>query len=267
MKIKLLFALLFYLLLLSCNHKAEKSKPKITTQKETELNFDGFPVYSISKNIDAITFELDNYEEETLFYNKIYHQVVKEDTLFVYNSGPIKSINSTQIDTSETFKIFKSAKLEERIKSKLKSSYYVYGTKGFTKVTLGNVYFTVDECISNIIAVKIIGFDKEKYGSPLICTEKPINLVYGNDYKKVEKKINKEENRLKQDYYNPPNTTKVYGNIGSNYFTYQDDFGWKKEFNMKDVNFPSRAIYVVNSKGKVDNVWGKGLDLFGISCD
>lgn len=270
MKISFLLVLSF-LALLSCNsnEKTNPVKPATKQSTKTDYEFNGFPAYSISKDIDAIVFELGNEDEKDLFFNEIFTEVEKEDTLFEYSDNPIRLINSTYIDTSGQFNIFRSEKLEKRIKEKLKPSYYVYGTKGFTKANLGDVYFTVDECLSNIIAVKLNNYDRKKYGNALFCSEKPLNLIYGKGYGNIEKIIHGHEKELclKADYCNKPNCSKVIANIGSNYFTYEDDFNWKIDFDRDDINFPSRVIYNIDEKGRVNSVWGKCLDLLGIPCD
>lgn len=268
-KISLLFFLAISLI--GCNSK-ESGKTESTPKKtvtETDFRFDGLPAYSISKDIDAIVFELGNYGEEKLFQNQIYTEVQKEDTLYVYEGFPIQLINSTYVDTTGQFNIFRNLKIEKRIKEKLKPSYYVYGTKGYTKATLGEVYFTVDECLSNIIAVRLNNYDREKYGNPLFCSEERLDIIYGKTYTKVEKAINqydKIQNRL-ADYSNKPNCNKVVANVGSNYFTYEDDFNWKKDFSRNDINFPGRALYTLNENGKISCNWGYSLDLLGIPCD
>lgn len=273
MRIKFLLPITFLLLLIGCNQKEEiKTKPIKKQSPEIATQFDVLPAYSISDNIDAIVLELGNTGEEKLFQNQIYSQVEKEDSLYAFSgdySPPLKTINSTYIDTVGQFNILRNEKLEKRIKEKLKPSYYVYGTKGYTKVNLGEAYFTVDECISNIIAVKLNNYDRNKYGNPLFCSEKPLNLVYGKDYSKELKAIHKFDKTVaaKVDYSNKPNTTKVFANNGSAYFAYEDSFKWSRDFSPSDINFPSRSIYTINKKGKADCIWGKCLDLFGIPCD
>ena len=272
MRIKFLLLIISFLILIGCNSKENLKEEPVTNQTvNNDFKFEGFPAYSITKDIDAIVFEMDNYGEEKLFYNQIYDQVEKEDTLFLFGPGPLKGINSTCVDTTGQLNIFRNEKLEKRIKQKLKPSYYVYGTKGFTKVNLGDVYFTIDECLSNIIAVKLNNYERKKYGNVLFCSEKPLNLVYGKNYKKEEKAIHKFEKKIaaasQVDYSNPENSSIIFANNGSNYFTYEDDFNWKKDFDREDINFPSRAIYHIDNKGKVSSIWGKSLDLYGIPCD
>ena len=282
MKLKQSLLLIVVLSMISCSQK-ERTK---TTKQLTEVDLvkittdfdDVLPVYSITKNIDAIVFEINDYEpkEEKLFHDKIFDEVLQKDTLYDWGDekeyiARIRPINSIYIDTTGQLNIFRSLRLEKKIKEKLKSSYYIYGTKGYTKVTLGDVYFTVDECLSRIIAIKIIGYDNNQYGHPLFCSEKPLGLVYGTDYKKARKTINKHIDRfidsIQADYRNKSGSTKIAAHIGSYYFTYEDDFNWKKEFNLTDLNFPSRSIYHINNQSKAEVVWEKSLDLYGIPCD
>ena len=282
MKVSQSLLLLLLLSMMSCSQKEKIKTPKQHIAQDSVKSVSDFedvlPVYSISKEIDAIVLELNDYDpkEEKLFHDKIYDDILQQDTLFDWGDkkdfiATIRPVNSIYIDTTGQLNIFRSLKLEKRIKEKLKSSYYIYGTKGFTKISLGDVYFTVDECLSRIIAIKIIGFDKDKYGHPLFCSEKPLSIVYGKDYKKVEKTINKQIDRfidsIQADYRNKSGSTKIVANTDSYYFTYEDDFNWKKEFNLTDLNFPSRSIYRINNKSKAEVVWEKSLDLYGIPCD
>ncbi len=248
--------------------KSESNKQSNKKSAETDFHFDGYPVYSISKNIDAITLELDNYGEENLFQNKIFKEVDQQDSLINNTVGySLKPLNSICIDTLGALNIFQNLKLEEKIKAKLRSTYYIYGKKGVCRITVGNIYFTVDECFSNIIGAEIKQYNREKCGFPLFCSEKPLKLEYGKDYKKAEQKINKFIEKVEADYSNKPGATKVFANIDSYYFTYEDDFIWGFSPNKSEINFPSRAIYHIDEKGKVTSVWVKSLDLFGIPCD
>lgn len=266
--------LLTALFLISCNSKENQAPTRITKQlAKTDAKFDVLPAFSISDSIDAIVFELLDYEiDKKDFYEEIYDQVAKEDTLYDFsgdNHPYLKPINATYIDTSGQFNILRSQKLEKRLKEKLKPSYYVYGTLGYTKVSIGDVYFTVDECLSNIIAIKLNGYNRKKYGHPLFCSEKPLGLVYGKNYAKELKAIHQFDRELAQkvDYSNALNSTKIFANKGSYYFAYEDDFASSREYESSKIKFPSRTIYSINDKGKADCIWGKCLDLFGIPCD
>lgn len=102
-----LIPLLF--LLIGCNSKENTKIHSLTNQPTaSDFKFEGFPAYSITKDIDAIVFEMDNYGEEKLFFNQIYDEVEKEDTLFLYGPGPLKGINSTCIDTTGQLNILRS---------------------------------------------------------------------------------------------------------------------------------------------------------------
>jgi hypothetical protein len=187
--------------------------------------------------------------------------------LLSYDGNKIKPINSTIIDTVGTFKILKSDKLEKEIKKHLKTEYYLYGTKGYTKINIEEVFFTTDECISNLIAVKISKYDESEIGHPLFCSENQINVEFKNVYEEQNKLVNDYLNSEPVDYSNPKNSVKGYGNIGTNYFFFEDDFKWRKEKLESKINFPSRLIYKIDKNKKVEHIWSKSLDLFGIPCD
>ena len=274
----ILGAFLFVFLFVSCED-AKKDMNKISSEKkisiESEVDSDSFnidlnsiyPVFKISDDMHAIVLELNLVGEESLFYNQIFQKLTSSDTLAMFDSTRIRPVNSVIIDTSGFFNILKNKSLEKGIKGNLNNKYYLYGTKGYTEIKLKNVFFSMnDECLSQIIAVELDQFDSVKIGKPMFCSEELLDLEY-KLFSEKTKSINEFHNSLPWDYFNPKNSIKVYGKSKQYFFTYEDDFNWYKSGSDSKIDFPSRAIYKIGKNNKIDKIWMKSLDLFGIPCD
>lgn len=266
---KTLVFLILIASLVSCQQKKKETNPEIREVKENPVTpasfaFDCLGVYELSENTIAITYELNNYGEENAPLNVVFDKIAKKDSLTLFGHQPK---NVTYADTIGHFKLMRNPDLEIEVKKITASYYYIYGTKGFQKVKIKDVLYSFDECISSILAFPIKDYDMKKCGHPLICSENPLPVTYGTNYKKEQKKITQYLDGQKYDYSNKTVTTTIFANIGSSFLTYSDDFVWGITPSKLKNYFPSRAVYTINNKGTVTEIWGKCLDLFGIPCD
>ena len=131
---------------------------------------------------------------------------------------------------------------------------------------INDVILGLDECKTNVIGLTIKNFDTLKNGKPILCSKKLLKLEYKNNYSKIETLIEK-YNKSKNYDYTDKVRTKVFANIDSIYFTYDDDFEWGKHPNKSKCLFPTRAILLLNKNSEIETLWTEGLDLLGIACD
>lgn len=273
---KNVICLFLSLLLFSCNQKNE-TIPKINIEnkksgpaEENEIDKTLFSVYELSKTTTAIVVNLnDENSYNGPVFDEIFNRIEAKDSLNnVLYKDPAKVQNFEYYDTSGTFTLIKNEKLEKEIKKIIDKSYYVYGTKGFSKETINDVVCAIDECRTNIIAFPIKKFDIAKNGKPVFCSRQLLKINYQKTYFDIEKKIREFDEEESKNYdYKDNIKTKVFANIGDYYFTYNDDFNWGKYPEKNQCLFPTRTIYLVKKDKPIKKFWADGLDLFGIPCD
>lgn len=135
-------------------------------------------------------------------------------------------------------------------------------------MTVDEVICRIDDCRENFIALTIKGFDTAKNGKPIFCSTKPLNLNYGKNYYSIQRKIQKMDDSIVYRYSDVDSTkVKVYANIGSAYFVYNDDFLWGKNSKISKCKFPERRILIPQKKNQFKTIHLDGLDLYGYRCD
>jgi hypothetical protein len=220
-------------------------------------------VYELSPLTIAMTVNLGESKSYAAF-DSIFNEMSVSDSLNYSMFGAPK--NCSYYDTLGEYQLLKSDKFETKIKRILNESYYIYGTKGIGKFKIKNVVFGLDECRTSIYAFTFDGFDTVLYGHPIICSPLYYELNYSKQYIVVEKKLASYSQKQVRDYSdNIPE--RVFANLGSIYFSYNDDFLWGKIPNLRKCQFPRRAIFTLNDDDTIVNLWSEGLDLFGIPCD
>ena len=234
-----------------------------TNNDKIDTNF--LSVYQFTPSLIAITVDLDAPPGHKSELAAIYNKVDKAEAI------RFDSINHPHncylYDSSGEFVFYKNNLLENEIKKHISKEYYVYGTKGIQKCDVSEVLFSLNECSSNILTVTLKGFDTLKYGHPMMCSTKKLNLTYQNYYCDVENIVNGVVEK-EQSYYGDNYKTNVFANYHYFYFTFHDDFKW----NIKDMKdhpclFPSRGIVTIKKNKTVATYWsGTYLDLFGIPC-
>lgn len=231
-----------------------------------------YSVYELSPKTTAIVINHAETDSATVF-DKIFDRIEEQDSIkanWLYSqfdeTVPVRGVQI--VDTTGIYSLLYNQKVEKEMKPLIDKDFYIYGTKGFDVQKPQKVVFGLDECKTNIFVFTIDRFDSNRNGKPLFASDKKIDLVFGQNYKEIEAKIEKYYNTIQSDYAdNIP--TKVYANIGNLYFAYTDDFKWRDTFSFDNTEcfFPSRAIFRVEKDGAVTPIWEDGLDLFGIPCD
>lgn len=269
-------------LLISCQQKNEQivkvnnqNQVQIQNKKSNELDeipadkaF--FSVYDLSKKTTAIVVNLNGKNTYNgAMFNKVFNEVSTKDSIYKFIEDPtaVRNQNLEYYDTLGVYKLTKNKSLENQIKKIIQPSYYVYGTKGFSKINIKNVVYAIDECFTNIIAFPIENFDTTKNGKPIFCSSKLLAIEYRKNYSDIEKKVQEyDEKENKKLDYKDDIKTKIFANIGDAYFSYNDDFVWGKDFEKRKSKFPKRTIYIVKKDKPINKFWVNGLDLLGINC-
>jgi hypothetical protein len=267
-----LFVLSIFCLVLSC--KKEKgagydSKLKKDTITEAIPNYkfnenSVFGVYQLTDKDFAICIPVQ-FDNEDLPLSKKYEDFLAKDSLPWIYGKDMKDYK--YYDTLFVDKLIYNKRFEDVFKKEMKESYFVYGTKSFQECRVKRVIFQSNECGSDYIAY-VLNVDEKITGNPLIASEKQIPLTYGKNYTKTNKSIKKiaakesTENTYGQGHYNPI----TYANVNNLYFTYYDDFKWYKKDSGSDCQFPERAVFRVDSNGKIELLWSSELDLLGLPC-
>lgn len=273
----LIFLIISFSFFISCQKKNKKNQniplaktAEYDTKTESEIKDNIiYPVYNLANNTTAIVitmFESDKASQ----YEKIYHRINERDSLekdfYTPKASKLKKIEF--YDTLGIVHLIKSKDLEKEIKKIIAPKYYVYGTKGFSEMTTDEVVCRIDDCRENFIALTLKNFDTAKNGKPLICSIKPLNIKYGKNYFAIQQKIQKMDDSIVYRHGDQDSTkVKVYANIGSAYFVYNDDFLWGKNSNVSKCKFPERRILIQEKNDKFKTIYVEGLDLYGFRCD
>lgn len=265
------------LFLISCH---QKNEPTITPKAEVKkadtlekINISKalYSVYDLSPKTTAIVVNLDDKNTYNgAEFDKVFNSVTAKDSLYnvLEDREANRNRNFEYYDTLGVYKLIRNKTLENQIKKIVEPTYYVYGTKGFSKITINNVVCGLDECRTNFIAFPIENFDTNKYGRPLFCSKQLLPIEYQNNYFDVQKKVRDYIDEESKNYdYKDDIKIKIFANAGDAYFSYHDDFIWGKDPEKTKCKFPSRAIYIVKKDKPIKKFWVNDLDLFGIPCD
>lgn len=255
----------------SCKNEIEKTtavqKKEIKAESKFNIAENSLMcVYDLSDKTTAIVINMNDKEEPTKF-DKIFEKIDFRNSISNdYYHATKESKNIYFVDTLGEYKLFKNIEFKNEIKKNVNAKYYVYGTKGFTEMKINDIVIGLDECKTSIIGLTIKNFDTQKNGNPIFCSNRLLKLEYKNDYNKIENLIEK-YNNSKNYAYTDNVKTKVFANLDSIYFTYEDDFDWGKHPNKSKCLYPNRAILLLKKNNEIKTLWSDGLDLFGIACD
>jgi hypothetical protein len=223
-------------------------------------------VYDLSDKTTAIVINLNETEKPTKF-DELFEKIDLKNSIsndFYNNSKESKNISF--VDTLKEYKLISNIILTKEIRKNVDAKYFIYGTKGYSEMKINDVVLGLDECKTNIIGLTIKNFDAIKNGNPLLCSNKLFKLEYKKNYNAIETLIEK-YNKSKNYEYTDKIKTRVFANLDSIYFTYNDDFVWGKNPQKSKCLYPTRAIFLLKKNGEIETLWAEGLDLFGIGCD
>ncbi|MBF4515825.1 hypothetical protein IRZ71_05700 [Flavobacterium sp. ANB] len=272
-----LILIILFSLFISCKEKNNKvgniplkNVADDTKQIEAKITDNTiYPVYNLANNTTAIVVEIFD-SGKNAEYEKIYTRINETDSLEndFYKHASLNVRKFEYYDTLGIVQLIKSKELEKEIKKIIEPKYYVYGTKGFSEVTVDEVVCRIDDCRENFIGLTFKNFDTAKNGKPILCSIKPLQLNYGKNYFAVQNKIQKMDDSLVYRYSDTdPTRVKVFANIGPAYFAYNDDFLWGKNSKLSKCKFPERRVLVQQKNNKFNTILLGGLDLYGLSCD
>lgn len=264
-----LLLLISLLIIFSCkkeNNEISIAK-KDSIQNKISYKFDEksiFGVYQLTDKDFAICIPVQ-FDNENLPFSKKYQEFLIKDSLPWIYGKDMKDYK--YYDTLSIDKLIYNKRFEDAFKKDMKENFYVYGTKSVQECKVKRIVFQSNECGSDYIAY-ILNINKNITGNPLIASEKEIPLVYGKNYSEINKSVKKfaskesTENMYGFGNYNPV----IYSNFNNLYFTYYDDFKWYKKDSESNCQFPERAVFEVNDKGKIKILWSSEMDLLGLPC-
>jgi hypothetical protein len=266
-----LHLLIIISIFLSC--KKEKPVAVVVTKKsdtikqKVKYEFDKssiFGVYQLTDKDFAICIPVQ-FDNDNLPFSKDYQKFLVKDSLPWIYGKDMKDYK--YYDTLFVNKLIYNKRFEDVFKKKMKEKFFVYGTKSSQECSVKRVVFQSNDCSNDYIAY-ILNVDKNTVGNPLIASEKEIPLNYGKDYSELNQSIKKSASKESTEmmygagkYY-----PKVFANYDNLYFTYYDDFKWFDKSSNSNVQFPERAIFDVNSNGKIKLLWSSEMDLLGLPC-
>lgn len=261
---------------LSCSGNQPQKKQNetiITAPIEEKANIPYFSVYQFSDKTTAIVSNFSENPDSLTIFDDIFEKIDSKDSLslrifnYLYDNAQLPDYLNFY-DSTPTYRFFANNELQTKIRPLLNNTYYVYGTKGGRSVSIDRVLFGLEECRTNIFAFTIPEYNISKYGNPLIASEKELDLIYSDNFDEIEDKVNEYYKNLNYDYTDNIKY-KVFARSGDMYFVYSDNFEWKSHFEsgVNECLFPSRAIFRLESDGKVKPIWKDELDLLGIPCD
>jgi hypothetical protein len=225
------------------------------------------PVFEISPVSIVVMLPTSEIGDSGIF-DSIFGDFEQFDSNLSYYLDQQTVKNGIIYDSTGAYKLFRNDKLERETKKLLAKNYFIYGTKACVRCKVKDIVFAFDECRSQIYGFTIEGYDAKRCGHPLMCIQDSLPVSYGNDYAKIEQRVNNFEKPQPGDYIDSIRS-KIFGNIGTEYFTYHDDFNWARESVGENTKcyWPGRAILRVLKNRKPKILWGAALDLFGIPCD
>jgi len=260
------------LILFSCQKKESVSQDPPTKAEDKMANeikyeFDKnsvFGVYQLTDKDFAICIPVQ-FDNENLPFSREYEDFLKKDSLPWIYGKDMKDYK--YYDTLHIDRLIYNKRFENIFKKKMKDSLFVYGTKSDQKCKIKTVVFQSNECGNDYIAY-ILNLNQNIIGNPLIASEKEIPLNYHKDnsaiYPQIKKFAAKEstENMYGAGKYKPI----IFSTYKNLYFTYYDDFKWFSKNSYSDCQFPERAVFEVNSQGKIKYLWSSEMDLLGLPC-
>jgi hypothetical protein len=243
-------------------YEGEEEKLHEWLPAEDYINF-FYPVYELSPKTTAFVVSFSEDRDAKGRMDSLFHQLAQSDSLYMLDGVPK---GCTMFDSSGAYRLLKSDKLEKEARKYFDREFYVYGTKGHVKAGIKDIVYGLDECRTNIFAFCFDKSSLKSIGHPVFCSNRLIDLTYSGKYSNIEKRLQSYHSQLPADYRDSMKT-KIAGNVGDFYFTYNDDFLWGRKQESPKCYFPARCIYYVGKKETIISFDMHWLDLFGIPCD
>jgi hypothetical protein len=221
-----------------------------------------YPVYTFSAEIIGLTLEVNCAFPQDKYVDSVFRKLQLADTINKVMKGG-KNI-SELVDDKARLKFYINKKIENLFLPKFTSPLYVYCQKGMVRRAVLNVFFSVDDCLSNVVVFTFQKIDSSIYGRPLMCSTDYVDLTYKNQIN-IDEEINRIDKVMHADYKDSLQYVS-FGETDSLFFSYRDDFNWNHSGEIRNY-FPARIICKRNNEGKLQTVWKSDLDLFGIPCD
>ena len=209
-----------------------------------------FPVFRFSTEHLGIAIEIEdggNYP----FIDSIFWKFIKAEQSEVDNN-------------SFTFK--KSKSLEAALlKTDTTTSFYIYCSKGVTRSSITEVLYSYDDCYV-LLSIGLTPIDTAQFGQPLIASKQFLELNYSNDPAFQKDLLLYHKFWMSRADYKDEILPIQFAHNEDYFLVYDDDFRWYYDKNSPCL-FPTRRIFKLEKGNKVSQLWGNGIDLFGIACD
>ncbi|MCD2426031.1 hypothetical protein LQ567_24820 [Niabella pedocola] len=226
---------------------------------------DFFAVYTLSPKTTGLVMEIVDNPVPTRA-DSIFSAIAKKEQLHPSAATPCTSC--TIADSSGPFLLMKNQTLEKAIRQQWPGVFYLYGTTGMRKIRYQEVFYALDECITNLIICTIRPEDTTGIGQPLLAASRPLPLSYNHSYTSIDHRIRQQQALQPGDYsYMDTVATRTFASLDSFYFTYTDNFTIPDLQNAQRFRFPARAVFKRYLPDSLHRYWSNSLDLFGIPCD
>ncbi|MBO9594905.1 MAG: hypothetical protein J7599_18520 [Niabella sp.] len=226
---------------------------------------DFFAVYTVSPKTTGLVMEIIDPPVPTPA-DSIFSVVAKKEHLHPYAATPCTAC--AVADSSGPFLLMKNQTLEKAIRQQWPGAFYLYGTTGMRKIRYQEVFYALDECITNLIICTIRPEDTTGIGQPLLAASRPLPLSYNHSYTSIDNRIRQQRALQPGDYQHLDTVeTRTFASLDSFYFTYTDNFTIPDLQNEQRFRFPARAVFKRYLPDSLHCYWSNSLDLFGIPCD
>ncbi|MCF3109525.1 hypothetical protein LL912_12150 [Niabella sp. CC-SYL272] len=224
-----------------------------------------FAVYTLSPKTTGLVMEIIDNPAPTRA-DSIFSAIAEKEHLHPFAVTPCTTC--TIADSSGPFLLMKNPALEKAIRQQWAGVFYLYGTTGMRKITYQEVFYALDECITNLIICTIRPEDTAGIGQPLLAASRPLPLSYDSSYTTIDQRIRQQQARQPGDYSHMDTVAaRTFARLDSFYFTYTDNFTIPDLQNAQRFRFPSRAVFKSHLPDSLHLYWSNSLDLFGIPCD
>lgn len=222
-----------------------------------------FPVYLFSENISGITFDMDISNANRII-KQLYEEYISDNLEYddVEEKMELKNGQLTFIENTARQTFWKNREFSEAVLKNNDLHFNIICQNKVVNSKIIDVLFTIEECKSTLVILRIDSKHLKGAGFPLFATSNPEPF----EYNKLNTLTNVIWNydSISHFEYRDKMKAQMAGSIGNLCFAYKDDFKWYSDKNGMD--FPSRYI-LMNSDTGLAYYRSYSIDLFGIPCD